>query len=253
MKNKKGFTLVEVLAVVVLLGVLAGIAMPTINKYIDEARKRYNKQVENQLLISGKAYFSANRNLLPRLTYIEKFQEEMVENKSYVTAPELTTGNYLKENLVNYDGESCQDSYVTVVKRSTSKDEEWYPCLICGEGNAKKTYSENGYCSLNANWEDKEKPFCTIVAIKDNQEVKNETDQIFKKELATFKFTELKDPPSGDNDKNYLSILFKNHTTGTEYYERVSNKTQADIKDMDLKKHNERRRGIFNLCNRSRP
>ena len=72
MKNSKAFTIVEVLGVVVLLGVITGIALPMIQNYIDEARIKYNNGVENQLLISGKAYFSDNRNLLPKLTYLEK-------------------------------------------------------------------------------------------------------------------------------------------------------------------------------------
>lgn len=146
MMNKKGFTMVELLAVVVLLGVLAAIAMPTVQKYIGEARTRYNNQLENQLVIAGKAYFSDNRNLLPKLTYNDRVSMKE-EAESNVTSSELMTRNYLKNELKDYDGATCNDSYVIVVKKSTSEEEFWYPCLICGEGSEKKPLSTNDYCS----------------------------------------------------------------------------------------------------------
>lgn len=44
--NKKGFTLVEILAVLVLIGLLLGIAIPGINKISSNMKnKSYNKKV----------------------------------------------------------------------------------------------------------------------------------------------------------------------------------------------------------------
>ena len=40
MKNRKGFTLVELLAVIVILGLLMAIAIPSVTKYITESRKK---------------------------------------------------------------------------------------------------------------------------------------------------------------------------------------------------------------------
>ncbi len=40
MKNKKGFTLVELLAVIVILGLLMAIAIPSVTKYITQSRKK---------------------------------------------------------------------------------------------------------------------------------------------------------------------------------------------------------------------
>ena len=39
-KNNKGFTLVELLAVIVILGLLMAIAIPSVTKYITQSRKK---------------------------------------------------------------------------------------------------------------------------------------------------------------------------------------------------------------------
>ena len=39
MKNKKGFTLIEILAVIIILGILLIIAVPSISNYINDSRK----------------------------------------------------------------------------------------------------------------------------------------------------------------------------------------------------------------------
>lgn len=40
MKNKKGFTLVEVLVVVVILGLILLIAIPSVSKYINQSKRK---------------------------------------------------------------------------------------------------------------------------------------------------------------------------------------------------------------------
>ena len=65
MNNKKGFTLVEVLGVIVILGILALLVTNGIMGYFEEGKKTYNDKVKDQLMIAGKNYFSNNRYLLP--------------------------------------------------------------------------------------------------------------------------------------------------------------------------------------------
>ena len=48
--NKKGFTLIEILAVVIIIGIISLIAIPSVTKYIEESRKSaYVKTIKDTL------------------------------------------------------------------------------------------------------------------------------------------------------------------------------------------------------------
>lgn len=59
--NNKGFTLVEVLAVVVILSVLVAIMVPSVNQLINKNKENNYEQLENSIIQSAKIYLSDNR------------------------------------------------------------------------------------------------------------------------------------------------------------------------------------------------
>lgn len=59
--NNKGFTLVEVLAVVVILSVLATIMVPTVSHIINQNKENNYKNIEKSILNAAKMYVSDNR------------------------------------------------------------------------------------------------------------------------------------------------------------------------------------------------
>ena len=59
--NNKGFSLVEVLAVVVILSVLATIMVPTVSHVINHNKENNYKNVEKSILNAAKMYVSDNR------------------------------------------------------------------------------------------------------------------------------------------------------------------------------------------------
>ena len=59
--NNKGFSLVEVLAVVVILSVLATIMVPTVSHIINQNKENNYKNVEKSILNAAKMYVSDNR------------------------------------------------------------------------------------------------------------------------------------------------------------------------------------------------
>ena len=65
MKDRKGFTIIELLAVIVILGLLMVVAIPAINKTLADFRIKYYTKLENSLEAAGKSYISDKRNAKP--------------------------------------------------------------------------------------------------------------------------------------------------------------------------------------------
>ena len=59
--NRKGFTLVEMLAVVIILGILATIMVPTITAVIEKNKDDNYKNLEKSIISAAKVYISDHR------------------------------------------------------------------------------------------------------------------------------------------------------------------------------------------------
>ena len=66
MKNKNAFTLVELLATLVILGVLLAIAVPTVGRYLKQGKNTYYHGLETDTLAAGRDYLLDYKSLLPR-------------------------------------------------------------------------------------------------------------------------------------------------------------------------------------------
>ena len=82
---KKGFTLVEVLAVLVILAVIGMITIPAVNRIIDESKqKTYDSQVE-LIIENAKRWATDNNYLLPDDDSVYKLPVKRLIDEEYLS------------------------------------------------------------------------------------------------------------------------------------------------------------------------
>ena len=129
-KNRKGFTLLEILTAVAILGLLMTVAIAGYSKYVEKAKKRYYQKQEELLVQAGRDYFNDNRNTLPRAP----------GETNCVKLKVLLDGRYI-DKVVDYKQKACNDvdSRVCVTKLNNTK------YLYHGELNCFTAYTSPDY------------------------------------------------------------------------------------------------------------
>ena len=135
MKNKRGFTLIELIAVIVILGLVLLIAVPFFSGSLRTFRDDYYNNIIGNITNAGETFFSDNRTYLPH-NYLESqiIDINTLEKKRYISS------------VKDYNRFSCdtKDSYVIAVK--LSKDEYAYTtCLKCSSDEFDN-FEKNDYC-----------------------------------------------------------------------------------------------------------
>ena len=134
-KERKGFTILELLAAVVIVGIIVTLAIIAINKYVLQGHNAIDNQIEKQLILATKDYYSDNKS-----NFIVSKNESSV-----VWYATLKSNDYITNDLKDSNGNSCSRSFV-LIKRQNSKI-VYTGCVMC---------DNNGYSNLNKNKECKE-------------------------------------------------------------------------------------------------
>ena len=112
-KNNKGFTLIELLAVIVILAILVAVAIPSVTKYLNDARKGSMENEAAELVTAARTYIVAN-NETKSGNFVFNIGKKTAEWKpNGATAVPIT--NVVQKNLVNSPyGNKYQTAYVEV-------------------------------------------------------------------------------------------------------------------------------------------
>ena len=149
-KNRKGFTLVELLVVIVILGIITGLSIPLIRNLSSSMEKKKYKTYSDALLSGAKLYNDS---------YSEDLFGHNENGCAYVTYEQLKERNLLKD--IEISDVSC-DSDSTFVRILKIGDKYAYsPFLGCGKKKNGKANSIDTTLPI-ANQENVMKPeYCT--------------------------------------------------------------------------------------------
>lgn len=149
--NKKAFTLIELLGVVLLLGIITSIAVGSYTLYLNNSKKKAFKLAESSFITATKdAYadcISNNRNN----EFCSNHKELNTEYKyELIYLKELVNDDYIEKIKNPYDTEQFCDidnSYVYVsskknTEESNNSDIVYKPCLICGDHKSEECLTQ---------------------------------------------------------------------------------------------------------------
>ena len=127
--KKNGFTLVELLAVIIILGAITTVFVPNTIKLLKENNLKIYKIKESELIRAAKDYANYDKNF--------SSPTEM-ELEKYITMTQLVDGGYMNSILDTSSGKECR-AFVKVTLNDIS-GYNYEACLLCDEYSTNKSF-----------------------------------------------------------------------------------------------------------------
>ena len=151
----KGFTLVELLAVIVILSLIMGIGTIAVSSIIDRSNQDYYLSLETNLEHAASSYYGDYRSLRPALN----LTGDEYDACSHVSLKTLVEENYIeRDKLIDVQGNLCSDANLAnsfvYIKRNENKQYEYKVLLRCNQYEDVLSNEDlNSYCLVNPNTE----------------------------------------------------------------------------------------------------
>lgn len=125
--NKKGFTLIELMAVIVVLAIITVISVPIILNTINISKEKLYKEQENKLVELAEEYLEDNT--------IEETDSEIV-----ITKENLIEGGYIDEIYDFKSSESTCEGYISITNYLSNP---MYKAYISCDGYVTEGFDSN--------------------------------------------------------------------------------------------------------------
>lgn len=148
MKNKKGFTLTEILATIVILGVILAIAVPSYNALSKKFEKEYYDKLEGSVLAAAKSYWKDNSDKRPE----EYLESGNIRLESLITNKYIDSVKEYRDKFDSQLSEKYKNGYALIIK-----DKDGYDYAVCLSGSIvvtsnsseKEKYCDSAWLSNN--------------------------------------------------------------------------------------------------------
>ena len=167
--TKKGFTMVELLAVIVIVGLLSTIGVMSVRNVLDTSKKAYYREQEDMLALTGKTYYSDYRSKLPK----------EIGDVGQVSLKTLINEDYIDE-VKGYKKTVCDinNSYVKVQKQSA--EEYSYSVFLKCDGYDTQRDNASPVVEFTPNEKKSNQPVVVTMEIKDDEEVSKYSYTVYK-------------------------------------------------------------------------
>lgn len=192
MKNKKGFTLTEILATIVILGVILAIAVPSYNALSKKFEKEYYDKLDKSVLAAAKSYWKDNPDKRPKelLKSDHIMLDDLIKKKHIENVTEYRSKKGLKGYIIIINVGNGKYDYKTCIKN----DKNWSSWDRLKE---KEENNINNYC--NNKWLANDVNYNTItddrvyLYVDEDYEMNENNSNELRKKLGTDKVASVTD------------------------------------------------------------
>ena len=136
--NNNGFSMIELLAVIVILGIISTISIVSVSRLVERSRENYYETQQKQLILAAQSYANDNKSVLPKETgsFSTVYLKELYDKK-YITDKivDQNKNECYPDKTVDGSGKTIEGSRVEIYKSSKGdyKYVGYLECYACKE------------------------------------------------------------------------------------------------------------------------